>query len=553
MRSINAGRSQEKSTMLLSSRAQPPKALKDFPYPSRSNLSVKQFLLHSPLPSPALPALVPRHGKKPPPFNSRRALRYLAWLTITITLYNLFTFISGLQAADIASIPALPYLTSSGKTYEIVAESELPDYPTPIGVIDKYKGERWTISVPERHGFPLTAVDYADVCSHIPEVASHISSKSAETTFIDVGDAQRHGLLPPPRTRSISSTLPICDTSLTYVLDATDAGLGSTLMGLWIAYAQAKREHRAFFIDDTHFAFGTFSTYFTAPPKPKCRPPPPSQRIPCVPQAKHTVVSAATHRWSFGPAFQAKYSTSETYTMAREGYEALFHLRTDDAEYVTDHLAAMRAESSSVIGIHLRRGDRHPFTLAYSRAYLPPTHYLSAATELSSSISSSTPPTTLLATDDPELYAKGSPLSHLTRAQSRITLASKSSLGDGGIGWEGGFFAELFWSLGLPAEIEWQKRIGSPLPSRMVAEMGENERSERDWRAAPTKEAKDMRELIARAWLLDLAMLGGSDGVVCAVSSYTCRLLAVMLGEEAVRDGRWRNVESGYPWAAMDA
>jgi hypothetical protein len=45
----------------------------------------------------------------------------------------------------------------------------------------------------------------------------------------------------------------ICERSLTYVLETTDAGIGRTLMGLWLAYGLAKKEDRAFFIDDAHW------------------------------------------------------------------------------------------------------------------------------------------------------------------------------------------------------------------------------------------------------------------------------------------------------------
>ena len=240
---------------------------------------------------------------------------------------------------------------------------------------------------------------------------------------------------------------------------------------------------------------------------------------------------------------------TEIFAMARRGYKTLFHLRDDDAEYADLRLAELRSPSSKVVGVHVRRGDRHPFTLTYARAYLPSTIYSSAAESLASTLSTDSI-TTILASDDPEFYAPDSPLNY-PRAQSRITLASKSTLSDGSLGWEGGFFAALFWNLGLPAEAEWQKRIGSPLPSRMVAEMGEEHRNERDYRSRPTDEAVQMRQLIGRAYLLDLKVLGSSDAVVCAVSSHTCRLLAVMLGEEAVKDGRWKNVDEGYPWIAI--
>lgn len=47
-----------------------------------------------------------------------------------------------------------------------------------------------------------------------------------------------------------------------------------------------------------------------------------------------------------------------------------------------------------------------------------------------------------------------------------------------------------------------------------------------------------LRELVARAYLLDLAVLDSvSDGVVCGVSSAGCRILGVMMGWDAILNG----------------
>ena len=74
----------------------------------------------------------------------------------------------------------------------------------------------------------------------------------------------------------------------------------------------------------------------------------------------------------------------------------------------------------------------------------------------------------------------------------------------------------------------------------------------RDYRTHPTDESRQLREYIGRAYLLDLAVLGGSDGVVCAVSSVACRILAVMLGwDKAMEEGKWVNVDVGQ-WKALD-
>ena len=67
-----------------------------------------------------------------------------------------------------------------------------------------------------------------------------------------------------------------------------------------------------------------------------------------------------------------------------------------------------------------------------------------------------------------------------------------------------------------------------------------------------SKEAMQMRELVGRAYLLDLAVLGRTDAVVCAVSSAACRVLAVMMGyDKAIQKGLWNNVDGGYPWQGL--
>lgn len=58
---------------------------------------------------------------------------------------------------------------------------------------------------------------------------------------------------------------------------------------------------------------------------------------------------------------------------------------------------------------------------------------------------------------------------------------------------------------------------------------------------------------MARAYVLDMKIVGGADRVVCAVSSVGCRLLAVMVGwEEGIENGKWRNVDGGFGWVAFD-
>lgn len=360
-----------------------------------------------------------------------------------------------------------------------------------------------------------------------------------------------------------------CESSMTFSMETDDVSFGKTLLLLWMSYGLAKQEGRAFFIDDAHWPYGSYTTYFTPPPSPDCKPPPKNQIVPCPHSAKHIVVSAATAQWTFGPAFQAEFATSRyglerghpIFDLIRTGYQDLFHLFGDDAKYATQRIHDMKTLSEASghpsIAMHIRRGDLHPFEYEYSRDYLPLERYTTTAHNLLHSIrnlqaihsSSGEQPTLLLASDDPSL-----PTNHdlllaasphpINSAQTRIQLATKAALDisspanpirapgsayvkhvDENAGWDGGFYPSLFNSL-----------RGSVSNSREVS-------------AEPDAQTLRMRELIGRGYLLDLAVLGSSDGTVCAVSSAACRLAAVMMGWDSVAEGRWVNVDDGRTWS----
>ena len=252
-----------------------------------------------------------------------------------------------------------------------------------------------------------------------------------------------------------------------------------------------------------------------------------------------------------------QHSQREIFDMARAGYEALFDLRRDDDSYARQRIADLRSPSPSLlVGIHLRRGDRHPFEFTYSQGYIPPHLYKEPAEAFASTSSRSK---IIIASDDPDVYAHGE-LCHHARAQTLITLSSKKTSGD--VGWEGGFFKDQFWSIGLPLEAQEQKKAGSPLPNRPKGKDTASQHPKtsstqlrRDYRTHPTDEARQLREYIGRAYLLELSILGQTDRVVCAVSSHACRILAVMLGwERAMEQEHWQNVDGDgrYDWLAFD-
>ncbi|KAK4546143.1 hypothetical protein LTR36_002280 [Oleoguttula mirabilis] len=416
-----------------------------------------------------------------------------------------------------------------------------------------------------------------------------------DPSFLDVADAEQSGALPSPLSQQ-AVTEPVCNSSLTYSMDTDDSSFGKTLLLLWLSYGLAKKEGRAFFIDDSQWVYGRYTSYFAPPPSQGCSPPPPHQVLPCPHQAKHLVVSADTASWTFGLSFheefvqQRRYGTEKyqhIYDLARAGYEDLFKLIGEDAVYAQSRIAGMKEDAAShggsVVGMQIRRGDQHPLEYQFSRDYLPLERYATGARSLFRTLLNRGEPAhangdladfsavleyihspLLLASDDPDVFAlpelsqAAAPFT-VQKAQERIQLATKAALDrsspvapirepgsayvkhvDENSGWEGGFYGALFRSLGNP-----KATSGSSTLERLssLSDPGTGN----DGRAS--EQAMRVRELVGRAYLLDLAVLGESDGIVCAVSSAACRVLGVMLGWQAVVDNRWMNVDDSRPWS----
>ncbi|KAK7510727.1 uncharacterized protein IWZ02DRAFT_427610 [Phyllosticta citriasiana] len=506
-----------------------------------------------------------------------------------------------------------PYAQDNKGQYEMVGGLSLPDEPSVVAVLDRRGRARWTISIPPNYAFPLSPAQYQELCEQASEISQNIGENGrvlgmrrsrsyyyADPHFVDVSQALDEGLLPASNAKvgmispvgfDESAMLPnnvyngqkmaVCERSLTFVMETSDAGMGSSLMALWLAYGLAKKEGRAFFVDDTRWPYGNYTDYFAPPPAPDCLPPMSSQALPCPHNANHLVVSSATIPWTFGDAFAEEYGDLKKtgvmrqhriFALAREGYESLFRLRSDDADYVTERMRALQdsvhQSKGLTVGMHVRRGDRHPFEFQYSRDYIPLDRFMLTARELLSERTGyqlaanetdenvNSPRTTsdaeffgavssqaVLASDDPDIYSSPE-MSTTTRAQDRIVLASKKTLEASGAkktnryideisGWEGGFFRDVFWSLGLPSK------------------PGAAEKGKTDSQAA--QQGMRMRELVGRAYLLDISVLAHSDALLCTLSSMACRLLAVMMGwEQAIVQGAWVNLDAGLGWRAMD-
>ncbi|KIW03390.1 uncharacterized protein PV09_05597 [Verruconis gallopava] len=634
--------------------------------PRKSLLSPSEFLIaESPPPSPGLPSLIPRHGKKSHTsilWKLRRviyvfgALSVLTWLALRTVFYS--SGASGPLNGD----------------YEIVSADSLPEEPSAVMLSDSRGRQKWTVSIPPHHSFPLLPSQYHEICQQAEHISNelnpsrrkkrHFGYYEKDSYFVDVAEAQKQGLLPDiNREGKIGETAipddPIsgrrpCGKSLTYVMETSDAGMGNTLLGLWMAYGLAKQEGRAFFIDDTRWPYGNYSQYFTLPRHPNCLPPSATQRLPCPHSARHLVVSAATFPFTFGPSFAEQFTdhrkSTETlrrkpmFDLLRAGYEELFHLADEgDAEYVLQKTEGafkkVRKAGGTNVGLHIRRGDLHPWEYQYEKDYLPITRYMDEVRQIlidkyehddhdhdedddlpedgkiyvngQPLVAGKVPEDeetrvritpkkknkrsklngtglvprhgapglmasqVYLASDDADVYSAPE-VSRAVRAQDRIVLASKSVLeaAQGGRtnpwidevhGWEGGFYRDQFFGLGRPDGdrikhmSRWKALPGSP-PERDAASSLEFPRVDGvlleddspDYLNPPGEAALALRQLVGRAYLMDLAVLSQSDAIVCAVSASACRLLAVMLGwDKAVLEKKWVNVDGGFGWRGL--
>lgn len=502
----------------------------------------------------------------------------------------------------------------SEKDFEMVGQNVFPDFPTPVVVQDSHGRSRWTVSIPPSNSFPLTTEEYSEMSTQCREVSArardlHRGSQSDRTAmtsydahdpnFVDVDEAERMGLLVHPLLQSHPKKSvghfvgadaqsvagkSVCKSSMTFVLETTDAGLGNTLMMLWTFYGLAKEQGRAFFIDDSRWAYGDFTNIFKPPPGPACRPPPRHQMVPCPFQARHLVVSAMTAKEVF-PSLLAQHHRSvgtddkvqDLWKLARTGYEALFKINQEDEEYVEDRVLELKGKSrdgvtapnAPIIGLHVRRGDRHPIEAQYHTTYIPGAIFQDKAEELADSRSpfvtensevdwKRNEPIIVLASDDPTVHDEPEFVSSYL-SQERIQLASKEVTSakpkkvgnfhhfiEEDFGWEGGFYPPMFWNLGVT-----RRNNGANAPAGVeVEEMNEQAK----FTAKPTEMTLQLRSLVGRAYIMDLAVLArASDGVVCAVSAMGCRLLGVMMDwEKGVGGGGWVNVDGDYGWTGIE-
>jgi hypothetical protein len=215
--------------------------------------------------------LKPRHGRLPPPRKYKSSVRFLIWLC-GVAVISWFVISRSIWERDSTRVTsAVPH----GGIYEVKELDTLPEVPSAVVVSDRRGRARWTVSIPPELDFPLRPSRYAELCSESMDVSMHVAGLKShgkaghgghhgyyhvDRNFMDVAEAEEHGLLPGVGGKESTSAptessraKQVCEKSLTYVLETEDAGLGSTLMGLWLSYGLAQKEGRAFFIDDTNW------------------------------------------------------------------------------------------------------------------------------------------------------------------------------------------------------------------------------------------------------------------------------------------------------------
>ncbi|KAK0631816.1 hypothetical protein B0T14DRAFT_532416 [Immersiella caudata] len=547
------------------------------PLSSTSSRFNFNHLVFSPPPSPGLPSLSPPLKRSPKGFaglaRPSRIIRYALFLVVGLVGLAVVRYLLGFVGLVLnynnrnTGVLWWEY-TSTG--YKPVEREDLPNVITPMVFLDKNGKRAWTVFVPEGRESAPTAYEISTACAK----CSRSSSYAHSDNFVDVREAREGGFIPGVAKGQLGNgvatkSLPPCEKSLTFVLESTSAGLGSTLMMLWIAYGIAKDEGRAFFVDDSRWAYGKYSDMFQPPPDPLCSPPPRQEMIPCPHHARHLIASSTSSSEIFSsvrssPDHPSHSKLRNSFQLARVGHDALFHLIPDDASYVeqrTRELLARRFPPKTkgtspglAIGVHVRRGDLHPFELQYRFNYIPLQIYADTAHSLiDATLGASSSPAkgysfTILASDDPTVY-DAAELPNSVPAQDRIKLASKQhkesappdrkfirKFVDENIGWEGGFYTTMFWNLGTPNQ-----------DPKTGASHGQPP-------ANPLEATLRLRSLVGRAYLMDLAVLAdASDHVVCTASAAGCRLLAVMMGwEEAMEKGRWVNIDKGASWGGVE-
>jgi hypothetical protein len=164
------------------------------------------------------------------------------------------------------------YHSSAEGTFDLVDTPHLPEEPTALIIADARGRKKWSIWIPPKSEFPLPPYEYAELCSQAEELQKEFSKSSifgsrkknyysVDPSFVDVDVALNQKLLHGddfavddiPVDDNPLDGRPICEKSLTFVMETENAGMGPSLLALWLSFGMASEEGRAFFIDDTRW------------------------------------------------------------------------------------------------------------------------------------------------------------------------------------------------------------------------------------------------------------------------------------------------------------
>ncbi|KAI5805329.1 hypothetical protein DFH27DRAFT_367002 [Peziza echinospora] len=446
--------------------------------------------------------------------------------------------------------------------------------PTPRAVfVPPENPTHWTLHLP-RTGvdYPLGAEAYQGLCAS----ANSASSNMSESLH---GGGSGHGshrgyYTTDPTFLSPTTDLPstTCPRTLTYLLSHLSFGkhphssIGATLMGVWLAYGLAQRENRTFILDDTNWEWGTWTDYFlplpsSAPLSTSCSPPPYYARLPCPHNTPHLLLTPLTHSAeTFGHNFVDEFEDAHArevmrqvniFDLAHEGYKALFHLTPTlttlssgrkslllDAAEQEYSSTGWRRERDGFIALHVRHGDAHPSEFWYHKGYLPSERYVDVARDMMViNETSELELPVLMISDDPGVFSDDI-LDGSWRVQDDFEIPFVPQVEDKDLEKRSGLI-----ELTHPTEVFAKYLPGFP-PTEDFS---------------PVTYPGHKRKEMVNGYLMDLKISGelareGDDdngvvgGVVCGGYSYTCRLLAVIMGwEQAIVKERWRDVD-GWVW-----
>jgi hypothetical protein len=227
-------------------------------------LSRKSLLpTSSPPPSPGVPDYMSRYGKRPISNSKGRIRRF--FLANQKSLFSVF----GLLILTLVLLRTFvaDYQRAKDTNFDYVDQAHLPKQPSALIVHDNRGHSKWTVWIPPQSTFPLRPWEYSEICAQAEEIEAEFTSGrrvfgsrpksyyAVDPYFVDVSDAFSSGLFPPTeKSKAAHDELDIratCKRSLTFILETDDAGMGNSLLALWLAYGLAQKEGRAFFVDDS--------------------------------------------------------------------------------------------------------------------------------------------------------------------------------------------------------------------------------------------------------------------------------------------------------------